>query len=176
MQKEYINNCDDRSLLICAVDGSIGNSQGGMMHLMLGSRVLATTGLASMMQQEGFDRVFSMARVTSTDDYYTEDAITSKRRQLRKLYGMAGFAAFWVLFILGFQIAGIGNLITTVSNLLLMAYIGLVLYREIMPLRRQIARLKTTISEEKEARLKHRLATFFGEMMRRSQMDDNDDE
>lgn len=177
MQKEYIDDCEGRSLLISAGDRSLGDSQGGMAHIMLGDRAMNTAGLASMMRQDGFDDVFRMARIVSTDDDSMGDVISSKRRRLRILYGMAALSAFWTLCIVGFQIVGIGNWITTVSNLLLTAYIFFILWREILPLRRQVARLKAAEREEQEARKKRKMAALFFESLHHlMQRDDDDDD
>lgn len=177
MQKEYIDDCEGRSLLISAGDRSLGDSQGGMAHIMLGDRTMNTAGLASMMRQDGFDDVFRMARIVSTDDDGMGDVISNKRRRLRMLYGMAALSAFWTLCIVGFQIVGIGNWITTVSNLLLMAYIFFILCREILPLRRQVARLKAAEREEQEARKRRKMAALFFESLHHlMQRDDDDDD
>lgn len=176
MQKEYINDCDDRSLLISAGDRTLGDAQGGMAHIMLGDRVMNTAGLASMMHQDGFGDMFRMARIVSTDDDSMGDVIGSKRRRLRWLYGMAGLSAFWTLCIVGFQITGIANWITTVSNFLLMTYIDLSLWREIRPLRRQIARLKAAEREEQEERKKRKMAALLFEAIHHLMQRDDDDE
>lgn len=176
MQKEYIDE-GNRSLLISAGDSSIADSQGGMAHIMLGDRAMNMAGLASMMRQDGFGDLFRMARIVSTDDDGMGDVISNKRRRLRMLYGMAALSASWTLCIVGFQIVGIGNWITTVSNLLLMAYIFFILWREILPLRRQVARLKAAESEEQEARKRRNMAALFFESLHHlMQRDDDDDE
>ena len=176
MQKEYIDEGSERSLLISAGDRSIGDSQGGMAHILLGDKTLTTAGLVSMMQHDGFSDLFRMARIVSADYEDLDEVISGRRRRLRMLYGTAGMSALWTLCIIGFQIVGVAHWITTISNLLLMACAGFMLWREIRSLRRQIARMKATDRKEHEARMKHRMDTFFDELLRRVKMDDDDDE
>lgn len=176
MHKEYIEDSDGRSLMISACDRFTDDSQGGMMHIMLGNKTMITAGLASMMRQDGLGDMFRMARIVSTDDDDMSDVINSKCHRLRKLYVISAFSALWTLCVVGFLIVGIANWITTISNLLLLTYLGFILFREIRPLRRQIARLKAADREEQEARMKHRMFTFFNEMVRRTMMNDDDDD
>ena len=178
MQKEYIDGGEGMSLMISAGDRNLGEGQGGMMHVALGDRTLTVATMASMMQQEGFKDMFRMARVVSTHDDGIEDVIRSKRKELRMLYFVAELVAFWTLCIIAFQIAGIGNWISTVSNLLLLVSSLYLLQRNIRPLRRQVARLTASEREEREDKRKHHMAVMAGffEAMRQRLEQGNDEE
>ena len=177
MQKEYIDDCEGRSLLISAGDRSLGDSQGGMAHIMLGDRTMNTAGLASMMRQDGFDDVFRMARIVSTDDDGMGDVISNKRRRLRVDYGIAAMLVVWALCIVAMGITGIMHWVLMLTNLTLMAFTLLNVCREILPLRRQVARLKAAEREEQEARKRRKMAALFFESLHHlMQRDDDDDD
>lgn len=176
MQKEYIDGCDGRSLMISAGDRSLGDSQGGMAHIMLGDRDMNTAGLASMMRQDGFSDIFRMARIVSADDDSMGDVISSKRRRLHVDYGIAAMLVVWTLCIVAMSIAGIMHWVLTLTNLALMAFTLLNVWREIRPLRRQVARLKAAEREEQEARTRHKMAALFFESLRHLTHREDDDE
>ena len=176
MQKEYIEDCEGRSLLISAGDLSAGDPHGGMIHIILGDRNMTTAGLTSMMRQDGMGDIFRMARIVSADNDDMTHVIIKMRRDLLILYIDVAVSFLWTLCIIAFQIIGIANWITTVSNLLLMAFASIFLWNKIRQLRRKTAKLVADCREEKEKRLEHRIKTFLNELMSQSHIDDDDDE
>lgn len=174
--KEWVEeNADERALLMCCIDRTIPDGT-GMMNVATGDKDLITVAVMQMMEDENLGEVFRKARIVSETCGDMSENIRSTRNRLRTFYGLAALSVFWTLCIIGFQIAGVANWITTVSNLLLMTYIGLMVGREIAERRRMLKRMISAAHRDHEERLKHRMATFFGEMMRRAQMDDDDDE
>ena len=68
---------------------------------------------------------------------------------MRSGYGMVALCGFWAVCIVVFQIVGIANWITTVSNLFLMAYVGFMLYRSLREQRLRVRRLKREKKQKK---------------------------
>ena len=141
MHKEYIseNGCE-MSLLINASDGTLGNKV-GRMQCVMGQEALVVTGLASFME-EGENRELFRAARRMADDY---DDLPQRRkdlqRQRRVLYTLMTVSALWACTIILLQVFGIGSWITTISNLLLMTFIGLQLWSFRADLRHKLARL-----------------------------------
>ena len=48
MQSEHIDN-GDKAMLICAIDGEVGEGRTGMAQIVLGEPRMVTAGLSSMM-------------------------------------------------------------------------------------------------------------------------------
>lgn len=176
MEKEYIDDSYERSLLISATDRSIGESQGGMMHIAVGNKTLTTAGLASMMQQEGFDEMFRMARVVSTDDDDISDVIRDKRHRLHVDYGIAVILGVWTLCIVAIGVAGIMHWVLTITNLALMAFTWLNVWREIRPLRRQIGRLEVSCQKDRKERTRRKMEALLFDSLRHLTRQDNDDD
>ena len=176
MEKEYIDDSDERSLLISATDRSIGESQGGMMHIAVGDKTLTTAGLASMMQQDGFDEMFRMARVVSTDDDDISDVIRDKRHRLHVDYGIAVILGVWTLCIVAIGVAGIMHWVLTITNLALMAFTWLNVWREIRPLRRQIGRLEASCQKDRIERTRRKMEALLFDSLRHLTRQDNDDD
>ena len=178
MQQEYVEGSDgERAMLICAADATVGDGRSGHLHLVMGGKATMTASLASMMSQEEMQEVFRVARIVAgaADDLRSD--MKPLRRRLRTLYGMAAVAGLWTLCIVGFQVVGIANWITTVSNLLLMAYVGFVLYREIREHRRKLQRIGREQQRETQQR-KEMAALAFAEMLKRiaASADDDDED
>jgi len=176
MEKEYIDDGDERSLLISATDRSIGESQGGMMHIAVGNKTLTTAGLASMMQQEGFDEMFRMARIVSTDDDDISDVIRDKRHRLHVDYGIAVILGVWTLSIVAIGVAGIMHWVLTITNLALMGFTWLNVWREIRPLHRQIGRLEASYQQDHKERTRRKMEALLFDSLRHLTRQDKDDD
>ena len=176
MEKEYIDDSDERSLLISATDRSIGESQGGMMHIAVGNKTLTTAGLASMMQQEGFDEMFRMARIVSTDDDDISDVIRDKRHRLHVDYGIAVILGVWTLSIVAIGVAGIMHWVLTITNLALMGFTWLNVWREIRPLHRQIGRLEASYQQDHKERTRRKMEALLFDSLRHLTRQDKDDD
>ncbi len=179
MQKEYIDVSDGRSLLITACDRDIdGCTKGGMAHIILGNAMLNTAAIASMMREESMADMFRTARIANTEDDMSVE-IAAKRKRLRTLYVTSALIALWTLCLVGLLAWGVAGWVSTVTNMLLMGYMGYLIFGEIRPLRRQIARMKASDREERKARVKQEedaLEEFFGMLRRRMEQDGDDDE
>ena len=178
MQKEYIDGSDDRSLIISAGERRFGgDSQGGMCHVMLGPRDMNTAAAACMVREDGFREVFATVIRDGADAAADLDgAIRSGRRRLRTGYGIALLSAFWSGIIIGLQVLGMTDWVTTVTNLLLMAFVGVTLWRAIRPMRAEVARLEERRRRERQAYVQQRMEKLFAETLRRLTGRDGDDE
>jgi len=150
MHKEYIseNGCE-MSLLINASDGTLGDDKVGRVQCVMGRDALVITGLASWLEDREHREMFRVAR-RMADDY---DDLPERRKELRRLrmvlYTLMTASALWACAITLLQVFGIGNWITTVSNLLLMTFVGLQLWSFRADLRRKLARLHEDESDNR---------------------------
>lgn len=117
IQKEYIQDSDNKSMIISVCDGD--NEPSDMVHVIAGAKTLIIASIASLMNQEGMEELFNMARNASSRCGNINVAKT-KRRSLRFLYALLALEIFWILCLLGLQLFGTASWFHTVSCLLLM--------------------------------------------------------
>jgi predicted nucleic acid-binding Zn ribbon protein len=174
--KEWVEeNADERALLMCCIDRTVPDGT-GMMNVATGNKDLITAAVMKMMEDDNLGEVFRKARIVSETCGDMDENIRSTRNRLRTFYGIAALATVWTVCIVGFQIAGVANWITTVSNLLLMAFIGLQLCREIMESRRMLKRLTSAVRRDREERMEHHVRAFFDALRKRMDQDDDEEE
>ena len=164
MHKEYINDSDgEMSLLINASDGTLGDDKVGRVQCVMGRDALVITGLASWLENGEHREMFRAAR-RMADDY---DNLPQRRKELRRqrrvLYTLMTISALWACAIILFQVFDIANWITTVSNLLLMTFVGLQLWSFRADLRRKLARFR----EDESDHLRNMIERGVGEAMQR---------
>lgn len=178
MQKEYIEECDgELALMLCAMDKNVGDGKAGAAHIVLGGRMTMTAAVASMMQQDGMGEIFRVARMAAGEMKSEHRDIEGLRRKLRVGYGMVGLMVFWTLCLIGLQVWGVANWITTVSNLLLMVYLGYQLWHTIRDQRRTLKRIEEEEKNERRERL-DRAMGMFSAMLKdiANRMNGDDDE
>lgn len=164
MHKEYINESDgEMSLFISAGDSTLGENGVGRVQCVMGQQWMVASGLASWLEDGGHREIFHQAR-RMADDY---DDLPQRRKELhrqrRVLYTLMTISALLVCAIILFQVFGIVNWITTVSNLLLMTYAGLQLWSFRAELRHKLARLR----EDESDHLRNMIERGVGEAMQR---------
>ena len=178
MHKEYIAESDgEMSLFISANDSTLADDKVGRIQCVMGQEALVVTGLASFMEEGENRELFRVAR-RMADDY---DDLPQHRKELRRqrrvLYTLISITALWTCGIVLFQVFGIGNWITTVSNLLLMTFIGLQLWSFRDDLNRKLARLREDESDHRrnmiERGIGEAMQRFFSKF-RREQDDDEE--
>ena len=176
MQSEHIDN-GDRAMLICAIDGEVGEGRAGMAQIVLGEPRMVTAGLSSMMSEERTSHIFRAARAASAmEDSSLEDAISEKRKKQRTLYGYSVLVGVWAVALVAFWVAGIANWITSVSNLLLVSFYAFMLYILIRDNRRQLKRLKIKENQEMKDKVDYRMAKMFNEIASRMHLNDENDD
>ena len=176
IQKEYIEQSDERTLLICAADNDIPGTQGCVTHILSGNKQLSVTAVSEMMRQEEFSLLFRMARVMNSEDEDFSDVIHIKRRHLRRLYAWVSVLALWSLGILIIQLMGAGDWFSTITNILITTSACSFVGRQIATIRRQIKRLQNECKDDRAAKAAHNLATFFEMLKHKLQENDTDDE
>lgn len=174
--KEWIEDySDDRALLMCCIDHTVPDGT-GMMGIATGDKDLITAAVMAMMQDDNLGEVFHKARVAIETTGDIDENIRSTRRRLRTFYILAVVATLWTLFIVGLKVWDVSDWISTISNLLLMAFIGLQIYHEIVTRRHMLKRLMSAARRDHEECLERKLQSFLHSMMKRMEDDDEDDE
>lgn len=171
MQKEYIDAGENKCFLISAGDLD-ANANKQIIHAIFGNKGMVIANMVSLMKHKETAEIFRMARIANNDVDDFADVIREKRRRLRILFGLSALSAFWVLSLVCFTAFGWLNWTTTVSCLLMMGYMAFLLVREIRPLRRQIARMKTDIQEES----KKKRMQAFADILKKIAKEQDDDE
>lgn len=177
MQKEHIAESDcEMSLFISASDSTLGDDKVGRMQCVMGSDALVITGLASWLEDGGHREMFRAAR-RMADDY---DDLSKRRKELRRqrrvLYTLMTVSALWACAIILFQVFGIGNWITTVSNLLLMIYVGLQLWSFGIDLRRKTTRLREDESDHAHYVADRKLEEIMRQFINKFRREQDDDD
>ena len=161
MQKEYIDECDgELALMLCAMDKNVGDGKAGAAHIVIGGMRTMTAAVASMMQQDGIGEIFRVARMAAGEMESEHRDIEGLRRKLRVGYGIVGLTVFWTLCLIGLQVWGVANWITTVSNLLMMVFLGYLLWRTIRDQRRTLKRIEEEEKNERRERLDRAMGMF----------------
>ena len=167
----------DKAMLICAIDGEVGEGRAGMAQIVLGEPRMVTAGLSSMMSEERMSHIFRAARVASAmEDSSLQDAISEKRKKQRTLYGYSVLVGVWAVALVAFWVAGIANWITSISNLLLVSFYAFMLYILIRDNRRQLKRLKIKENQEMKDKVDYRMAKMFSEIASRMRLNDENDD
>lgn len=177
IHKEYIAESDgEMSLLINANDGTLGDDKVGRMQCVMGREALVVKGLASMMK-EGDNRELFRAARRMADDY---DDLPQRRKELRRqrrvLYTLMTVSALWASAIILLQVFGIGNWITTVSNLLLMTFVGLQLWSFRDGLNRKLARLREDESDHRRNMIERGIGEAMQRFLSKFRREQDDDE
>lgn len=177
MQKEYIAESDgEMSLFISANDGTLGDDKIGRMQCVMGREALVVTGLASFMEEGDNREMFRVARRMADDYYDLPQRRKELRRQRRVLYTLISITALWTCCIILFQVFGIGNWITTVTNLLLATFIGLQLWSFRADLRRKLARFREDESDHQRNMIERGIGEAMQRFFSKFQREQDDDE
>lgn len=177
--KEHIEASDgEKALLIVACDSTMNENGIGSVQCVLGRGWLVSTGLAQAMKDSDNSSIFRMARRMADDYGDLSERRKKLRRKRRMFYLMTSVTALWTCCIIAFQILGIAEWITTVSNLLLMAFAGSQLWAYHTLLKHKFASLERDESDH----LRNMIERGIGEAMQRilgklhSEQDDDDDD
>lgn len=179
MHKEYISESNgEMSLFISANDGTLGDDKVGRIQCVMGSETLVITGLASFME-EGDHRELFRAACRMADDYADlPERRKELRRQRRVLYALMTISVLWTCGIVLLQVFGIGSWITTISNLLLMVFVGLQLWSFRVDLHHKTARLREDESDHRrnmiERGVRESMQRFFSKFHREQEDDDEE--
>lgn len=175
-QKEWILDCaGQRALLMCCVDRTIPDGIGSM-GLATGNGNLISAALMQLQKDGTISRIFRDARLASdtAEDY--DEMIRDTRKFLRTAYCLVALVVLWALCIIAFQISGTAHWITTVSNLLLLVWVGYRLGYEIKHARRKMKRLTKAARRERANRQEQKIRSFLDALTKRNSEEDDEDE
>lgn len=174
--KEWILDCaDQRALLMCCVDRTVPDGIGSM-GVATGNGTLISAALMQLQENGTISRIFRDARLASdtAEDY--DEMIRDTRKFLRTAYCLVALVVFWTLCVIAFQILGTAHWITTVSNLLLIVWMGYRLGYEIKHARRKMKRLTKAARRERANRLEQKIRSFLDALTKRNSVEDDEDE
>jgi hypothetical protein len=186
MQKEYINDSDgDMGLIICAADHTYDkddDERTGACHIVLGGRAVNVASLASMMQQDEMQDLFRHARILSSTDGsngYMADELRQLRRRLNRDYAFLVLpTGYSILLAVLTVFSSAFHLTTTIASVFLMAFLTMLIVRDIKDLRRKTRRLADSINEDRRERrnlLGAAMMGFLAQMAHRDRDDDDDE-
>ena len=174
--QEWIQDCiDSRALLMCCVDRTIPDGVGSIT-LATGDGDLLTASLMQMQNDEHLGNIFRKARMVGDTIGDLNENIRNLRSRLRIDYCVAACCILWSLCIISFQIWGVANWITTVSNLLLMVYLCYMVGRDILERRKMLKRLTNAVQRDRIEMAEQRLRDLFNSLMSRLRHDDREDD
>lgn len=177
MAKEYVEPADgDIAMLLLAIDDT-GAEKNAHLHCTMGSRMLIAADIADMMRDKKWGRdLFRNARIMAGgDEGATDELLHRNRRRLRIDYAVLALPASMVIFTTALAIvSSTYNWTDAVGIALLMGTNILLIARDILDRRRQIARIRAERNSEDKERAEAAAKTFFDMLRRR--MNDDDDE
>ena len=177
MAKEYAEPADgDIAMLLLALDAT-GAEKSAHLHCTMGSRMRIAADIADMMRDKEWGRdLFRNARIMAGgDDGATDEILRRNRRRLRIDYAVLALPIIMVIFTTALAIVSPAYKWTdAVGMAMLMGTNILLVVRDILDRRRQIARILAERHGENKERAKAAAKTFF-DMLRRRMTDDDDE-
>lgn len=178
MSKEYAEPADgDIAMLLIALDAT-GTEKSAHLRCTMGSRMRIAADIADMMHDNEWGRyLFRNARIMAgSDEGATDELLHRNRRRLRIDYAVLALPASMVIFTTALAIvSSTYNWTDAVGMAMLMGTNILLIVRDILDRRRQIARIRAERNSEDKERAEAAAKTFF-DMLRRRMNDDDDDE
>lgn len=177
MAKEYAEPADgDIAMLLLALDAT-GAEQTAHLHCTMGNRMRIAADIADIMRDKEWGRdLFRNARIMAGgDEGVTDELLRRNRLRLRIDYAVLVLPIIMVIFTTALAIVSptcdwtdaLGMAILMGTNILLIV-------RDILDRRRQVARILAERHSEDKERAEAAAKTFFDMLRRR--MNDDDDE
>jgi hypothetical protein len=177
MAKEYAEPADgDIAMLLLAIDAT-GAEKTASLHCTMGSRMRIAADIADMMHDKKWGRdLFRNARIMAGgDEGATDELLRRNRRRLRIDYAVLALPIIMVIFTTALAIVSPTYKWTDALGVaMLMGTDILLIVRDILDRRRQIARILAERHSEDKDRAEAAAKTFFDMLRRR--MNDDDDE
>ena len=177
MAKEYAEPADgDIAMLLIALDAT-GAEKTTHLHCMTGSRMRIAADIADMMRDKEWGRdLFRNARIMAGgDEGATDELLRRNRRRLRIDYAVLALPIIMVIITTALAIVSPAYKWTdALGGVMLMGTNILLVVRDILDRRRQIARIRAERHSENKERAEAAAKTFFDMLRRR--MNDDDDE
>lgn len=177
MTKEYAEPADgDIAMLLIALDAT-GAEKTFHLHCTMGNRMRIAADIADMMRDKEWGRdLFRNARIMAGgDEGATDELLRRNRHRLRIDYAVLALPVIMVIFTTALAIVSPAYKWTdAVGVAMLMGINILLIVRDILDRRRQIARIRDERHSEDKERAEAAAKTFFDMLRRR--MNDDDDE
>ena len=177
MAKEYAEPADgDIAMLLIALDAT-GAEKSAHLHCTMGNRMHIAADIADMMHDNKWGRdLFRKARIMAGgDEGATDELLRRNRRRLRIDYAVLMLPIIMVIFTTALAIVSPDNKWTdALAVAMLMSFNILLIVRDILDRRRQVARILAERHSEDKDRAEAAAKTFFDMLRRR--MNDDDDE
>lgn len=177
MAKEYVEPAGgDIAMLLLALDAT-GAGQVPHLHCTMGNQMHIAADIADMMHDKEWGRdLFRNARIMAGgDEGATDELLRRNRRRLRTDYAVLALPIIMVILITTVAIASHGyRWVDAVGMTMLMGFNILLIVRDILDRRRQIARILAERHSEDKERAEAAAKNFFDMLRRR--MNDDDDE
>lgn len=177
MNKEYAEPADgDIAMLLLALDAT-GAEKTAHLSCTMGNRMRIAADIADMMRDKEWGRdLFRNARIMAGgDDGATDEILRRNRRRIRIDYAVLALPIIMVIFTTAIAIvSSTYNWTDALGMAMLMGTNILLIVRDILDRRRQIARIQTERHSEDKERAEAAAKTFFDMLRRR--MNDDDDE
>lgn len=177
MAKEYAEPADgDIAMLLLALDAT-GAENTAHLHCTMGSRMRIAADIADIMRNKEWGRdLFRNARIMAGgDEGATDELLRRNRRRLRIDYAVLALPVIMVIFTTALAVVSPAYKWTdAVGMAMLMGFNILLIVRDILDRRRQIARIRAERHSEDKERAETAAKAFFDMLRRR--MNDDDDE
>ena len=176
MAKEYAEPADgDIAMLLLALDAT-GAEKTAHLHCTMGNRMRIAADIADIMRDKEWGRdLFRNARIMAgCDDGATDELLRRNRRRLRIDYAMLALPVIMMIFTTALAIVSPAyKWADALVVAILMGYTILLIARDILDRRRQIARILAERHSEDKERAEAAAKTFF-DMLRRRMNDDDE--
>lgn len=176
MAKEYAEPADgDIAMMLIALDATDAEKT-AHLQCMMGSRMRIAVDVADIMRNKEWGRdLFRNARIMAGgDDGATDELLRRNRRRLRIDYAVLALPIIMVIFTTALAIASPTYKWTdAVGIAMLMGANIMIVVRDILDRRRQIARIRADHHSEDKERAEAAAKTFF-DMLRRRMNDDDE--
>lgn len=177
MAKEYAEPADgDIAMLLLVLDAT-GTENTVHLRCTMGNRMRIAADIADIMRDKEWGRdLFRNARIMAGgDDGATDELLRRNRRRLRIDYAVLALPVIMVIFTTAPAIVSPAyKWADAVGMAILMGFNILLIVRDILDRRRQIARILAERHSEDKERAEAAAKTFFDMLRRR--MNDDDDE
>jgi len=176
MAKEYAEPADgDIAMLLLALDAT-GAEKTAHLHCTMGNRMRIAADIADIMRDKEWGRdLFRNARIMAGgDEGATDELLRRNRRRLRIDYAMLALPVIMMIFTTALAIVSPAYKWTDALGVaMLMGTDILLVVRDILDRRRQIARILAERHSEDKERAEAAAKTFF-DMLRRRMNDDDE--
>lgn len=175
MAKEYAEPADgDIAMLLLALDAT-GAEKTAHLHCTMGNRMRIAADIADIMRDKEWGRdLFRNARIMAGgDEGATDELLRRNRRRLRIDYAMLALPVIMMIFTTAIAIVIPAYKWTdALCVAMLMGFNILLIVRDILDRRRQIARILAERHSEDKERAEAAAKTFFDMLRRRMNNDD----